>query len=295
MRIAAGRRRDAMKGASQLKTHGRRRGLPGLWAVLLALGLAAALAACNGGGDGNNSPTAQPTGEGSPPAQSTPQAATSAACQALTSLDKYRFASNVTLESPEEPVPEGEGQPTPVATLTRTFGAGPFMFNYNVDGSVIPPDKVEVLTNAGGETLPLGIVVIGDRSWATVGDVWQEVGPGYPVPYQPLDVCNAFFPEIDLNQAQGEKETVNGVSALHYTLADVPSGQSWGLIFPESDMAILFQTMDVEVWLAEEDGWPLRMDIQSSGLYSDRRELTGHILVELRDINADDIKVEPPI
>ena len=123
---------------------------PRLWAALFALGLVAALAACNGGGDGDNSPTAQPTGTGSPGPQptgaaSTPQptqqAATSPACEALASLDKYRYVTNVTLESPEEIVLEGEGQPPPVATLTRPF-TGRFLFDYNIDASLIPPDRV---------------------------------------------------------------------------------------------------------------------------------------------------------
>lgn len=278
--------------------------MPGLWAALLALGLAAALAACNGGGDGDNSPTAQPTGEGSPTAQptgagsSTPQpteqAAISPACEALASLDKYRYISSVTLESPEETVPEGQGQPTPVATLTREF-TGRFLFEYNIDASLVSPDRVAAEVRAGvGE--PFNAVIIGDQHWITVGGEWQEVGAQYVVPYQPLEICNALFPEIDLDEAPGEKETVNDVEAQHYTLTDIPSGNSMALIFgAESDMAILFQSLDVEVWIAEDDGWPVRMDIQTSGLYGDRRELKGHVQIELRDVNDDDVKVEAPI
>jgi len=281
-----------MCSACRRKAPGRKP--PRLWAALFALGLVAALAACNGGGDGDNSPTAQPTGTGSPGPQPTEQAATSPACEALASLDKYRYVTNVTLESPEEIVLEGEGQPPPVATLTRPF-TGRFLFDYNIDASLIPPDRVGAEITAGvGE--PFNIVVIGDRHWITVGGQWQEAGAQYVVPYQPLEVCNALFPQIDLEQAQGEAETVNEVKAQHYTLADIPAGSSMALIFgAESDMALLFQSVDVELWVAEEDGWPVRMDIQTSGLYGDRRELKGHIRFELRDINADDIKVEAPI
>ena len=267
-----------------------------LWGALVAMALLAALlAACNGGGDGENSPTTQPTVGESPVPQSTIPVATNPACQALASLDKYRYVSTVTLESPEELVPSGEGQPTPVATLTRAF-TGPFYLNYSIDASLVSPDQLEAQVDAGTGAEPLSVIVIGDRHWATVGDVWQEVGPEYTVPYQPLDVCNAIFDEIDLNQAQGKKESVNDVAAQHYTLAGVPSGQSMGLIFgPESDMAILFQTMDVEVWVAEGDGWPARIDMQASGLYGDRRELKSHVRIELRDVGSDDIKIESPV
>ena len=280
-----------MNGASQTRIRQPKRRLTKLWIVLVALGLTASVAACNGGGDGGSSPTAQPTGSATP--QPTGQAATSAACQTLASLDRYRYVSNLSLESPEELVPSSEGQPTPVATLTREY-VGLFDFDYNTDASWVAPDRVEASISAAGS--PLNLVIIGDRHWVTLAGEWREVGPEYVLGYGPLEVCNAIFPEIDLTQAQGEKETVNGVSALHYTFADTPTGQAMAAIFgPQSDEAILFQTMNVEVWVAEKDGFPVRMDIEASGLYGDRRELKGQLRIELRDINADDIEVEPPI
>jgi hypothetical protein len=293
-----------MKGASNSKERGQMHRLIGLWLVLIALALAATMAACDGGENGDNSPTAQPTGGESPTAQPTGgesptaqptgQATTSAACEALASLERYRYVSNMTLESPEEIVPEAEGQPTPAATLTRDF-TGRFLFEYNIDASLVSPDRIAAEITAGvGE--PFSAVIIGDQHWITSGGEWEEVGQQYVIPYQPLEICNALFPEIDLDQAQGEKETINGVEAQHYTLTDIPSGNSMALIFgAESDMDILFQSLDVELWVSEDDGWPVRMDIQTSGLYGDRRELKGHVQIELRDINDKDIKVEPPI
>jgi hypothetical protein len=53
--------------------------------------------------------------------------------------------------------------------------------------------------------------------------------------------------------------------------------------------------MNVEVWVAEKDGLPMRMDLQSSGVYIDGRQLLAHVRIELRDINDKDIKVEAPI
>jgi hypothetical protein len=294
-----------MNSASQTEIREPKRRLIKLWAALLALSLAAALmAACNGGGNGESSPTAQPTGEGSPTSQPTgegsptsqptEQAVTSPSCQALASLKSYRYVSNVTLDSPEEIVSPSEGQPTPVATLTREF-TGPFHFEYNIDASVVAPDRIDALVTTGvGE--PFNMIAIGDQSWATFQGEWQEVAPQYGIPYKPLDVCSALFPQLDLSQAQGEKETVNDVAALHYAFAAIPPGEAIAGIFgPGSDMDVLFQTMTVEVWVAEKGDWPVRMDVQSSGLYGDGRELSGHVRIELRDINDEDIKVEPPI
>ena len=284
-----------MNSACEPKMRGLTRRLIGLWAALVALGLVAALAAaCSGGGDGEGSPTAQPTAEGSPTIQPTGQATTSTACQALASLERYRYVSNVTLESPEELVPPTEGQPTPVATLTRPF-QGRFYFEYKIDASLVAPDRVDA-SIATGEGNPFNLIAIGDKRWITVENVWREVGLEYAVPYLPVDICNGIFPELNLEQDQGNQETVNDVPARHYAFPGIPSGQAMALIFgPQSDVAILIPTMDVEVWVAEKGGWPVRMDIRGSGLYGDRRELHVDVHIELRDVNNKDIKVEPPL
>jgi hypothetical protein len=230
----------------------------------------------------------------SPTLQPTAQAATSAACQALASLQSYRYVTNVTLEVPQETVPFSEGQPTPVATLTRDIKERIY-FEYNIDASFVAPDRVDAQINPGTGN-PFGIIIIGDSRWMSLEGQWRESGPQAVVPYQPMDVCNALFPELNLDQTQGEKETVNNVSARHYAFPATPSGQAIATIFgATSDMAILMQTMNVEVWVAEKDGWPVRMDIQSTGLYADGHELRGHVRIELRDVNNKDIRVEPPI
>jgi hypothetical protein len=273
-----------------------------LWAALVALALAVALGTGCGGG-GGASPTVQPTAAASSTIQPTAQAsstipptqqvATSAACQALTSLKSYRYLTNLTLAVPEETVPFPEGQPTPVSTITRDI-QGAFYFDYNIDASFIAPDRLDAQISSG-TTVPFEVIIIGDNHWVLMEEQWRG-SPQTNVAYQPMDICNALFPQLNLDQAQGEKETVNGVAARHYVFPAMPSGETMATIFgAQSDMAILFQTMDAEVWVAEKDGWPVRMDIQGKGIYATGRELQTHIRVELRDINNKDIKIEPPM
>jgi hypothetical protein len=50
-----------------------------------------------------------------------------------------------------------------------------------------------------------------------------------------------------------------------------------------------------DCWLAERDNWPVRIDIGGSGLYADGRDLRMHIMVESRDANSGDIRVEPQL
>jgi len=294
-----------MHTARQTEIRRTKRMVTKLWAAIVTLGLAVVLsaAACgDGGGDEGGSPTAQPTDTGlstvgptaaaSPSIQPTQQVAASAACQALTALKTYRYISNLTLQVPEEPVPPEE-RPTPAATLTRDI-EGAYLFEYDIDGAVVAPDRLDVQIT-GGTQNPFGIIIIGDQRWISLEGEWRE-SPQTVVPYQPMDVCNALFPELNLDQARGEKTTVNDVNALHYVLPATPSGQTIATIFgPTSDMAILMQTMDIEVWTAEKDGWPVEMDIQSKGVYANGRQLQAHIHIELRDINDKDIRVEPPV
>ncbi len=286
-----------MNSARQEETRGPKGRLFGPWVAIVTLGLTVLVsAACGGGGDqvAPGSTTAQPTVQGSAIAQPTGQATTSATCQALASLQKYRYTAKATVESPEELAAVPQDQPTPMPTVTRPF-QGRFSFEYNVDASVVMPDSIEASTDTGGGT-PLDIIIIGDRNWVSLQGQWHEGAAGYGVGYRPLDICNGLFPELHLDQAQAEEETVNNVPARHYTFSAIPSGQAMGTIFgPGSDMDLLLRNMNVEVWLADKDGFPIRMDVQASGVYIDGRQLLAHIRIELRDINSKDIRVEPPI
>jgi hypothetical protein len=59
-------------------------------------------------------------------------------------------------------------------------------------------------------------------------------------------------------------------------------------------MALLISKLDADLWLAKKNGWPARMEISAAGLYGDGRELRVHLLIDVRDANNGDIKVEPP-
>ena len=57
----------------------------------------------------------------------------------------------------------------------------------------------------------------------------------------------------------------------------------------------LLKNLDADPWLAEKDNWLVRMEIRSSGLYGDGRELRAQLLLHIRDANSGDIRVEPPL
>jgi hypothetical protein len=187
--------------------------------------------------------------------------------------------------------------PTPSTPITRVIGSS-VILDYTIDASYVAPDRFDAMTTnkiyETGEERELPIIIIGDRHWYKIGGQWLE-DPRIPLAYRPADICSAIFPDLNLPEAEPERESVNGVKALHYSLPDVFSEQAMAQIFGAgSEMDILMKRLNVNLWLAEDGGWPARMEIRSSGFFSDGRELRVELTVDLTDVNSDEIKVEPP-
>ena len=156
------------------------------------------------------------------------------------------------------------------------------------------PDRIEALiTVDSGE--PLAMITIGGEVWVQLAGKRAPAQQPFSIPYRPPVVCEAVLTELNLSQAEPQEEKTNGVKSLHYTFPQVHSEQAMAKIFGEqSDMAILLKKLDVDLWLAKKGNWPVRMEIRSSGFCGDGRELRAHLLVDTRDANSDDIRVEPP-
>ncbi len=262
------------------------RGLTKAWGLLAIVGLLTALAAaCGGGGE--------PQAEGSATPAPTVEDGAFAPCQALRALEAYRYTVELTLDSPEPSETPGEPRPTPTSTLTRDIG-GDFLFEYTIELSFVAPDRFDALMTAKGEE-SVAIITIGAQAWTLTPIGWRLTDVPFTIPYQPPVVCEAVLADLDLSAAEPQEEKVNDVETLHYTFPEVHSEQAWAKIYgPGSDLDILLKELDVDLWLSEKDNWPVRMKLSSSGLYGDGRELRVDLLVDIRDANSADIRVEPP-
>jgi len=259
------------------------RGSTKAWGLLVIAGLLIALAAACGGGGEEGSPTPSPTGED----------AALAPCQALQNLKAYRYTVNLELESTEPPETPPAAPPTASGTAIPESPT-PRRFTYVIDASFVAPDRTEAVITAGSQA-PLTMIAIGDQVWVQLAGNWRSTPEQAGVPYKPSDICQAVLPDLDLSQVEPQEEKVNDVKSLFYTFPQVSSPESMAKIFgPGSDMDILIKTLDVELWLAEKDGWPVRLDISGSGLYADGAELRLHLSMDTRDANSGDIRVEPP-
>ena len=263
-----------------------------IWGGLLVLALVVALAAaCDGGGSNNGSPTPQATGAASPVAS--PGAATAAACQALIDAKTYHYVTTVTLDSPETTENPSEDLPLPSPTLTRPF-TGPFLFEYSTEADVVAPDRAAYLLTTSGSD-PIHAVVIGQQTWILFGEAWRAAEP-LSIPYQAIPICSAILPELDLSRAQAQSEDIDGMKTRHYSFARNASPEGVGKVFGVgSDMDLLVSTLDVDLWVSEDDGALVRLEAHGKGLYSNGRPLMASVVLDVRDINDGNIKVEAPI
>jgi hypothetical protein len=257
------------------------------WGVLAIVGLLTALAAaCGGGGE--------PEGEGSPTPPPTGEDAALAPCRALQALKSYRYSLDLTLESPESAETPAEPQPTPTIALTPRYTTA-VRFDYAIDASFVAPDRIEAVITAGSGDA-FSMISIGDQVWVELAGRWTTPSEQTGIPYLPLDICEGVLFDLDLSQVEPQEEKLNDVKSLHYSLPQASAPQAMAKIFGvSSDMAILIKTLDVELWLAENDKWPVHLDIDGSGFYTDGRELRVHVSIDVRDANSGDIQVEPPV
>jgi hypothetical protein len=263
-----------------------------LWAALVVLSVVVAMtAACDGGGSDGGSPTPGSTASASPAAS--PATATAPPCQSLASAKTFRYVSKVTLESPQTTETPTADLPLPSPTLTRAFG-GPFLYESNISASVVSPDRFH-FTITTTDAPAFEVIAIGQEVWQQVGGTWEAQPLAAEIPYQPIPVCEAILPELDLSQTEPQREEVDGLETLHYNFLKNASSQGVAKVFGEnSDMDLLINTLDVDLWLSDDGEELVRLEFQGKGLYSDGRPLMVHLVLDVRDINDKDIKVEPP-
>lgn len=239
------------------------------WLLVAALPvMVAALAACGGG-------------------ESTSTAALSP-CDAFQGLKRYRYSLEFEINLGSLPDASIGAQASPPATPS----SGASSVRYSAEGSFVAPDRFQAFENLGGATA--STVIIGSRTWISELGRWVESDEA-AINYPPLTVCRAIMLPLDLSVAQARPEVTEGLSVLHYGFSQVPAGQALGAIYGEhSDPARFVGQADVDVWLAEKGGWPLRLGLSGEGPYEDGRLLRVTLQLTLKDVNSSSIKIEPP-
>ncbi len=159
---------------------------------------------------------------------------------------------------------------------------------------VVTPDRFH-FTITSTDTPAFGIIAIGQEVWQQINGTWQAQPLPEGIPYQPIPICEAMLPELDLSKVEPQPETLDGLESLHYVFPKNASPKGLAGVFGEnSDMAVLIKAIDVDLWLSSDGANLVRLELSGKGLYSDGRPLMVHLELDVRDINDKDIKVEPP-
>ncbi len=225
---------------------------------------AAAIAGCGGGGSSQDQPPVV------------------ASCRNLEELASYRYSIDIKINVP---APDSSAQATPGSPLSAFSGTlNALLSDFTIDGAHLAPDRTDAKLRFEQDEIELR--AIGDQAWKRLGDKWQqEDDPGVETELlTPTVVCEdrvetlaPLFEGVD-----SSRETVNGVEADHYHLDET------NIVLPTSVAAVVPQGYRVDMWLAHDGRWPVRLEIEAPATDE-------HLFMDLRDINDRGISIEPPV
>lgn len=166
----------------------------------------------------------------------------------------------------------------------------------SVEGAFVAPDRTEATIDLGA--FEVSSIAIGDREWTKVGDMdWEESTAEEGGMTFTNDLCEGFnYPEVTALDAR--EETKNGVDTLHYHLDESDITRLADYFGGDLDDMWEFEDapeeVSLDVWLAKDGNWPVRMEVEASGEDEEGNEVSLSIFMEVKDLNDSDIKIEPP-
>jgi hypothetical protein len=269
-----------------------------LAAVLILLG-AVVLSACGGGGKEEEA-----ANEKAPEA-----AATVAATAAVTPSATAAATAAVT---PEEGTAEATSGPVDAFAKLQSYnmkmhfvleGAAtetPGSLTLDLEGAFVAPDRTQAHVSAslGDLKLEEESITIGGQTWLKTGDNWVEGEPQFQLSdLSPASLLEGLGQD-QLRLLKPEKDSVNGVDSLHYSIdrADVETLRSLGaLLGQDGDLTNLPEEFSVDLWLAEDGGWPVRLTMTASGTMNGSDQMSLDFSMDITDVNDPDISIEPPV
>jgi hypothetical protein len=231
-----------------------------------------------------------PTSKPGPAATSEPTPGPSAGVSPSDALESFRFSAEISVEVDSGLVLSSEGE----------FEA---------------PDRLGCTVSASLGGVSVGndeLVVVGDDAWLDIGEGFEATTADDSDVVQDVDLCPGsptFWEDFEFIQEpgalRGQPDTINGVDALRYSLGNaVEALKSIGFLPIELE-GMTINTFDV--WVAEDGGWPVALDVdiladaqaaaETFGLPLEEAGQQARITmrVDITDANATDIHVEEPL
>jgi hypothetical protein len=292
-------------------------------AVILSLGL---LAACSGGEDeetqdevtatpagtaaaapasSNASPTGTPKAEatgtphdGSPSASPSGSSAHEVGCEFPSDIERFRFEMTLKANLPTTPEAEAPESEEPLGDFLGALTG--LMGDMKMEGAIIVPDRSSMEMTIGGHEFG-SFVQIGSKQWMKVAGLtdWKEepASDESGFLFSPIDFCETAEKDISsaLSGLKGENETVNGIETVHYHIDKADLAFLEDFLGSTEDLGDLPEEFAMDIWLAEDGDWPVRMTFAASGKDDSGQPISFEISIEFKDFNDSSIKIEPPI
>ena len=207
---------------------------------------------------------------------------------AYAGLQSYRYRTQVETQSP------GAAEFAETTYIWEGAFVVPDQAQYSLRGIF---DGVEVEDDVGS-------IVIGDKVWMRIAGEWKDFSSaGLPATAAGLGPAGLLldFSLHDLSSLESAKETVNDVPSLHYQFGrDEISGlgkkfaEQSHIFGEEGEPRDLPADLQVDLWLAEDGNWPVRMLVSASDVV-DGQETRFKFSLDVTDVNDPSIKIEPPV
>lgn len=248
--------------------------------MLLAAGL---LAACGGDGDEKEAadratPAADATAAVTPGEEST-TGEMPAPAEAFAGLESYRIAMRFTLEG-------GTGD------MGETLAM-------DLEGAFVAPDRSQANVSArlGDLELEEETITVGGQTWVKTGDTWAEGEAQFDISdLSPASLLEDLKPD-QLRLLKPTKETVNGIESLRYSIdrGDIESLGNLSALFGDGEgLENLPEDFNIDLWLAEDGGWPVRLTMAARGAIDGGDEISLDFSLDITDVNDPGIEIEPP-
>jgi len=238
--------------------------------------LVLALAAACGGGDNASTPSG-----------------VSASCDRIDSLQSYRYSILVKLQAPAFQSQPSASPAAPLGEFAETLTA--LLSDFEITGAHVAPDRTQAILRFQEDEVELR--AIGDRRWERFGTSWEEQqSPSPDIGFlTPSVVCSDIVQEIaaGLDESSGQEEDVNGVPADRYALDEADLSRLPELLGagPGTELPERFR---VDVWLARDGSWPVKLDISAEDKDEQGNPLSMKLYMEFRDVNDSGISIEEP-
>jgi hypothetical protein len=175
-------------------------------------------------------------------------------------------------------------------------GTVPATMELEVSGAFVAPDKAEAHMRISGVTDELSMTVIGDQQWMKWGDL--TMGPtAFEGTLSDMSLAEAMWGGFseeagDLTCSSEKKETVNGVPSRYCGIDQASFAELTSLFGGTEEMGDIDE-LSLDMWLAEDGGWPVRMRAHVAGTDQSGQEFDARLEMDITDVNTE-IDIETP-